>query len=997
MIRSSKAVICSLLAFFSFSTTWAQVSLDKALYLLKNKWVDSVYQSLSTEERIGQLFMVAAYSGGPKANQAQIEQLIQKRQIGGLIFMQGGPARQALLTNKYQAMAQVPLLLSMDAEWGLGMRLDSVENFPRQMMLGATRDTSLMYQVGMAIAYQCRRLGVHVNFAPVVDINNNPMNPVINIRSFGENKYLVAQMGKAYMKGLQDNGVMACMKHFPGHGNTATDSHKDLPNINQSIQQLQDLELYPFKQLIAEGIQSAMVAHLEVPALEKEPRIPTTLSKNTITKLLKEELGFTGLVFTDALNMDGVAKYFQPGEVDLRAFLAGNDVLLFSQNVPVAIAKIKTALMTGQIKEEDLKARVRKILAAKYDHKLHRFTPIDVKNITNDLNQYTQTLRRNVAQAAATLVRDANNVLPKLSNAKSKIQFVGLNTNNATLQRELQKLYPGMASRWINTNVSKSLVDEAIASLDQHDVTIIGLHRANIYPAKNYGLDQSVLNFLEKAQKHSKVIFVLMGNPYILKYACDVQSALVMYEDDSISQGVAAQILSGNLIAKGALPVSVCPNMKSGAFQPTGSLLPYNINLADKPRQNGIVQPAAIQKLNAFMNNCIAKNVFPGARIMALQNGKVVYDEAFGYLDYQKKNLVTKSTLYDVASLTKVLSTTIAVMKLYDEGRLDLNRRLKDYLPWANGTDKQNISIKNLLLHQAGLKAWIPFYKETLDSTGKAPKSDIYAKLAQGAFTTPVANDLYMRNDYKDTIWRRIIDQPLEIIGKYTYSDLDFLLLQKVVEEIVQKPLHVYVQQTFYTPMGLKNICYNPLNKFSKEQIAPTENDVNFRGQIVHGYVHDPAAAMLGGVAGHAGLFATAEDVAAIFQMLFKNGFYNGKRYLSVPTVQKFTAYNSFSSRRGLGFDKPSSERNDAGPCGNRCSAFTFGHQGFTGTCAWADPANGIVFVFLSNRVHPSAENNAINKLAVRTLVQDYLYEALGVPINKSRPEVYQSQIAALH
>jgi beta-N-acetylhexosaminidase len=975
-------------------STSAQISLETARNYPKNRWVDSVYKSLTLDEKIGQLFMVAAYSGGPKTNQAAIEQLIQNHQIGGLIFMQGGPVRQANLTNKYQQMAQVPLLLSMDAEWGLGMRLDSVMNLPRQMMLGATRDTALMYQVAMAIAYQCRRMGVHIDFAPDIDINNNAENPVINSRSFGEHKALVTEMGRAYMKGLQDNGVMACLKHFPGHGNTATDSHKDLPMINRTLSELHDLELYPFKQLIKEGAQSVMIAHLEVPALEQEPHVPTTLSRNTVTNLLKNEMGFSGLVFTDALNMDGVAKYFKPGEVDLRAFLAGNDVLLFSQDVPVAIDKIKTALHEGRFTDADLEQRVKKILSAKFDYKLHQWKPVNTANLTNDLNQYTARLRHDVAEAAATLVRDENKILEKIVQPNKKVQYIGLNTDKSALETELIKTFPGIATSWMPAGQSKTNIDEAYSSLNKFDVNVIAIHRANIYPAKNYGLDNSLLEFLKKAQTHPKTIIVLMGNAYIMKFICDTKSALVLYEDDSISQRAAAEVLSGNIMPKGNLPVTVCSSMKSSS--PVGSLLPYELSKIDKPKQAGVISTAALTKLNVLMNNCIAQRVFPGARVMAIQNGNIIYNESFGYLDYQKKIAVDKSTLYDVASITKVLSTTLAVMKLYEEGKLDLNKRLKDYLPWVAGTDKQNITIKNLLLHQAGLKAWIPFYKETLDSLTGDLRNDLYRNGPSAGWNTLVAKDVYVRNDFKDTIWRRILDQPLEIIGKYTYSDLDFLFLQKVVEAITQKGLNVYVQQAFYGPMGLKNITYNPLKKFPTSRIAPTENDLLFRHQQIQGYVHDPGAALLGGVAGHAGLFATAEDVAAVFSMLQKNGVYNGKRYFANATVQKFTAYNAYGSRRGLGFDKPQNERNDAGPCGERCSGYTFGHQGFTGTCAWADPANGIVFVFLSNRVCPSAENNAINKLSVRTLAQDYIYEALGVPVNKSRPEVYSTQIKEL-
>lgn len=962
----------------------------------KARWVDSVYNKLNDEERIGQLFMVAAYSGGKNYNEDAILKLINDHQIGGLIFMQGGPVRQALLNNKYQQLAQVPLLISMDAEWGLGMRLDSVINFPRQMMMGATLDSALMYQVGMAIAYQCRRLGVHIDFAPDIDINNNAQNPVINTRSFGENKYWVTKLGSAYMHGLQDNGVMACLKHFPGHGNTNVDSHKDLPVINRSLAELKEVELYPFKSLINQGAQSVMVAHLEVPSLEKEPHIPTTLSKNTVTNLLKTEMGFKGLVFTDALNMDGVAKYFQPGEVDLKAFIAGNDVLLFSQNVPVAIQKIKAAIANGTIQQADLEQRVKKILGAKYDYHLNNWKPVNTANLTVELNQFTLPLRGKAAESAATLVKDDNKILSLLQRKNQKVQYIGVNANSSVLEKALIKSVDGIASSWLPATASAADVAAAVKSLDRFDVNIIAIHNTSFYPAKNYGLETELLNFLTRAQNNSKTIIVLMGNPYILKNICDVKSALVLYEDDSLSQMTAASVLTGNIIPRGKLPVTACANIPAGfAGVPNTAeaMLPYDLKKVDKPRQDGVIAPEALEKLDAFMNRCVADRVFPGCRVYASQNGKVVYNKSFGYFDYQKQTPVTNNTIYDVASVTKVLATTLAVMKLYDDGKFDLNKRLKDYLPWVIGTDKESITMRGLLLHQAGLKSWIPFYKETLDSVTGNLRSDLYQSTPTPGWNTRVAKGIFIRNDFRDTIWKRILAQPLEIIGKYTYSDLDFYFLQKVVEQISGMPLDEYVTTYFYKPMGLNNISYNPLKKFQLVSIAPTENDLLFRHQQLQGFVHDQGAALLGGVAGHAGIFATAEDVAAIFQMLLKNGVYNGKRYLQDATVKKFTAYNSTNSRRGLGFDKPDNKRNDAGPTGERCSGYTFGHQGFTGTCVWADPATGVVFVFLSNRVYPSADNNLINKMGVRTVAQDYISEALGIPVNLSRPEVYQTQI----
>ncbi|GAA4451110.1 glycoside hydrolase family 3 N-terminal domain-containing protein [Rurimicrobium arvi] len=991
-----------LLSFVLFCCVCLNTNAQKNPFLFPaasaQKWVDSIYNKLTPDERIGQLFMVAAYSGGKNFNEEAITQLIDRHQIGGLIFMQGGPVRQALLTNKYQSRAQVPLLLAMDAEWGLGMRLDSVISFPRQMMLGASRDTSLMYQIAMAIAYQFKRIGAQVNFAPVVDINNNPENPVINSRSFGEDKTEVTRMAMAYMKGLQENGVMACLKHFPGHGNTDVDSHKDLPVIRQTKDQLEETELYPFRQLISGGVHSVMVAHLNVPSLEATPKLPTTLSYNTITNLLKNDLRFRGLTFTDALNMDGVAKYFQPGDLELKAFQAGNDVLLFSQNVPVSIAKLRQALDAGKISTQELEKRVKKILLAKYVYGLNKWKPVNTANLTADLNQYTLTLKTESAEAAVTLVQDNNRMLNALEKSGCKVQYIGLNgsANGTVLERQLNKSFPGMASRMLGSGSTTADFLGAQNSLDAFDVNIVALHNVSLYPAKNYGIDAVSLNFISKIQRHPKTIFVLLGNAYALKLFCNMQSMLVMYESDTTTELAAAEVLSRNIPPAGRLPVTPCLGMPKGIINSGENVFPYRLNKTDQPRSSGTPDNNALQKINSFMNRCVNERVFPGARVMALQNGKVIFDQSYGYLDYQKTEAVTANTIYDVASLTKILSTTLAVMKLYEEGKIGLDQRLKDFLPWVKGTDEENLSIRNLLLHQAGLKSWIPFYKETVDASTGMLKQDLYRSAADDSFDIPVAAGLFLRNDYRDTIWQRILTQPLEIIGKYNYSDLDFYFLQKVVEAVSKKSLNAYVQTRFYNPMGLKNIGYNPLRKFPLEQIAPTENDLSFRHQLIRGYVHDPGAAMFGGVAGHAGIFATAADVAAVFQMLMDNGTYRGKEYFKAATVQKFIRYNSTASRRGLGFDKPSNERNDGGPCGNRCSGSTFGHQGFTGTCAWADPANGIVFVFLSNRVNPNAENNGINRLSVRTVVQDYIYEGLGIPENKNRPDIYQTDMTEL-
>jgi beta-N-acetylhexosaminidase len=969
----------------------------------KLHWVDSVYNKLSEDERIGQLFMLAAYSGGKNYNEDTLTKLIAAHQVGGLIFMQGGPIRQAMLTNKFQRLAQVPLLISMDGEWGLGMRLDSVKNFPREMMLSAANDSGLAYRVGMAIGLQCNRMAVNIDFAPDVDVNNNPSNPVINSRSFGEDKVRVARLGTAFMLGLQKMGVIACAKHFPGHGDTNVDSHKDLPLIPKSLAQLDTLELYPFKQLIKAGVKSVMVAHLEVPALDTTAHVPTSLSRNAVTTLLKNWLGFNGLVVTDALNMAGVTKYFPAGDAGLRAFEAGNDILLFPQDVPSALLKIRNAIDSGIVPVAALAYSVKKILAAKYDAGLAKWTDIDTTNLVYDLNKYVDPMRAQVAKAAMTLVKDDNQVLKKM-NGNMRIAYVGVNADSATLlYMALQFEFTNVDAQWLPHSVTGEQARKILETLQKYDAVIIGVHNLNFSPYNNYGLSDEQIKFLGQAGCKSNVLVALMGNAYAMQYFCGSNSILVGYEDDSLTGLAAANVLLGKAKAAGKLPVTACVKGMSVCPAPVKPVLaakpppvakdpPANeLHKVPAPKDAGVLDQAALDKLDMFMAHNVADGVFPGCRVLAAKDGKVFYDKAFGYLEYDKMHPVDSNTLYDMASCTKVLSTTLAVMRLYEQGKLDLNKTVGDYLPWTAGTNKAPLRIWDLLLHQAGLKSYIPFFKATLDDQGNL-KKDYYRIRPKPGFTIQISRDLYLRHDYPDTMWRRILDGPLDNLGKSVYSDLDYYFLYAIVQQVTGKTIDKYVDEQFYKPMGLTHILYNPLSRFDTLQIAPTEIDEYFRNELVYGFVHDPGAAMLGGVAGHAGIFASAHDVAAIFQMLLGKGVYGHTRYFKPATVDLFTAYHSKLNHRGLGFDKPSVDSNDGGPAGARCSALAFGHQGFTGTCAWADPATGIVFVLLSNRVYPTAANVKINKLNVRTTAQDYIYEAFGIPVNHDRQKAWLEQ-----
>lgn len=938
--------------------------------------------------------MVAAYSGGEKYNQGQVQALIDNRLIGGIIFMQGTPEAQAQQTNIYQSSSKVPLLIGMDAEWGLGMRLTGVQNFPRQMMLGATRNAALVEQMATAIAYQCKRMGVHIDFAPDVDVNNNPDNPVINFRSFGEDKIWVSVLGAAYVKGLQDNGIMASAKHFPGHGDVSVDSHLDLPVITKTKQQLYNLELYPFRKLFEQKVQSVMIAHLSVPALEPDKGVPSTLSKKIVTDLLQQELGFKGLIFTDALNMKGVAKYYPDGEADLQAFLAGNDVLLFSEDVPKGVAKIQNALKQKKFTPARLEQSVKKILAAKYDAGLNRVTTVEPANATADLNRYTQAIFENVAASAITLVRDNNHIMDKLAlrpNGNYAYVSVGktenlLTTDPKLFHNMLKSVFPNTSVFSFAKNQSAARIDALMNSLKKYDAVIVGMQDLNLYPKDNYGLDAMQLAFLKQLCLMSNTLFIDFGNAYALKYICNAPSSLVAYEEHYATYKAALNVLSGRATATGQLPVHPCSNIAPEAntatgaapvgSRSTGNVPSANTNPVTVPGQL-IKDPSALSALDGYLNGAVTRGVFPGCQVLALKDGQVVYKKNFGTFSYGNNVAVTDKTLYDIASVTKLAATTLAVMKLYEQGRINLTKTLGDYLPWTIGSNKAGLKISDILLHQAGMKAWIPFYKSTIDSTGN-PDARIYAAFKNAKFSVPVASGMYMNHNYVDTVWKTILESPLTSPTSYVYSDLDFLFLQKVVEAVTQMPLDEYVQKNFYDPMGLKNISFNPWAKNWQQRCAPTERDNYFRFQFLQGYVHDMASAMLGGVTGHAGLFANTEDLAIIMQMLLNGGTYRGKKILSPQTVSFFTGYRSGISRRGYGFDKPEKSTGDGGPASSYCSKSTFGHQGFTGTCVWADPDRGIVFVFLSNRINPTADNNLINKLGTRVVAQDYIYKALG-------------------
>jgi beta-N-acetylhexosaminidase len=940
-------------------------------------WVDSVFRSQSFEERLGQLFMVAAYSNKDTRHKEEIAKLIKEQNLGGLIFFQGGPVRQANLTNYYQSVAKVPLFIAMDAEWGINMRLDSVLTFPKAMTLGALHREELIYDMGKEMARQFKELGMHINFAPVVDVNSNPNNPVIGYRAFGEEKRLVAKKSVAYMKGLQDHGVMANAKHFPGHGDTETDSHYTLPVINHSENRIKDIDLYPYRELIDQDLMSVMVAHLHIPSLDSERNKATTLSKYVVTDLLKTQMNFNGLVFTDALNMKGVASFYKPGEVDLLALLAGNDVLLYSLDVAKAKTMIMQAVNDGKISRQEIDDRVRKILKAKYWAGLHQKKTIETKNLLERINSpETESLVEKLYAESITVTSNKDNILPFKNLDLQQFASLTIGGDGKVFQNKLDKY-----SKFSHFEVPKGADAATLAAvekkLEKHNIVVVGMMGVTNNPNRGFGINNSDINFIKKLSQQKTVITVLFGNVYGAKNFSEFPNNIIAFENNQFTQKLVPEIIFGGRDAFGILPVSVSEGLRmgSGGYLAGLGRLSYSV-----PESQGL-DSRKLAEIDKVMEISISKRAFPGGVVLVAKNGQVVFEKAYGHYDYKKTSPVTTETLYDLASITKVLATTQAVMFLASRNIIDMDKPIGQYVPELKNTNKGDLILKDILAHEAGLVAFIPHYAKTVEAGSW--KREYYREKPEPGFNIPVSNDMYAMDNLRDSLWIWTVNselrkpQPGRRKYSYVYSDLTMYLLQALVEKVTNQPLDEFVEQNFYDPLGLHTMTFNPHKKFPKEKIAPTEDDITFRKRMIQGYVHDPGAAMYGGVAGHAGLFGKANDLAVMMQLMLEGGKYGDLVLFDENTIMDFTKRQSNQSRRGWGWDKPEPERGKGGSAGVLAPKSTFGHTGFTGTCVWADPENNLIYVFLSNRVHPDGNNTILLKDGVRTQIHDIIYQAL--------------------
>ena len=967
-----KLLLTSLIALLYFSGIAQQINplIVEKDQVNQKKWVDSIYNNMSLQEKIGQLFMVDVFSKSPKAKIDKIDSLIKNQHIGGIIFSKGGPKRQAILNNRFQKNAKIPLIMAMDAEWGLAMRLDSTFAYPWNMTLGAITNNEIIYKVGKRIGEHTKRIGMHINFAPVVDINTNPNNPIIGNRSFGEDRDNVTEKSLAFMKGMQSAGVLANAKHFPGHGDTEKDSHKTLPTINFSKKRIDSIELYPYKRLIQEGLSSVMVAHLNVPALESRNNFPSSLSKNIVTNLLQGELGFNGLTFTDALNMKGATNFQEAGEIELAAFLAGNDVLLISGNIPKAHELLVASYNNGTITEERLMHSVKKILYAKYKVGLQNYEPVKFENLVEDLNApIDNVLYEEAMENALTVLKNERLILPIKELETIKIAYVEFGDDSGEAFYNQLKKYSKID--WVKAKTLEDYNNQ----LKVYDLVIIGFHKSNANPWKGYKFTDTEITWLYEIARQNKVILDVFARPYALldlTATSNFEGIIMSYQNSKVMQELSAQLIFGARNSMGSLPVSLGEDFPLGTtnFIRTIKRLQYGT-----PESVGL-NSKKLLKIDSLAQVGLKGDMMPGAQILVARKGKVVYQKTFGFHTQQKKIKVSEDDIYDVASLTKILATLPMIIELVDDKEISLNTTISELLPEFKGSNKENISLVKMLSHYARIKAWIPFYVGTLDSL-KKPDSRFYVKEKTAVYKYQVADQMFMRLDLKDSIYKQIKDSELYSRLRYKYSDLPYYILKEYLERHYKKPMQEIVQERLYKHLGANNTTYNPLDKFPKDMIPPTEIDDYFRMQKVQGYVHDQGAAMLGGVSGHAGIFSNVNDIAKIMQMYLWKGFYGDIRFFNPETFDLFNncTYCDKDVRRGVGFDKP--QLGESGPTCGCVSMTSFGHSGFTGTLTWADPEEEIIYVFLSNRTYPDAENRKIIKNDLRSNIQQAIYDAI--------------------
>ena len=955
-----------------------------------NHWVDTTMARLSLDEKIAQLMVLHLAPSTQPGTLESAKKMVEKYKIGGLLYSGGDILSQARINNEAQALSEIPLLITVDAEWGLSMRLKDAPKFPKNMILGAIDDDRLLYEYGREMARECRAIGVHVNFAPVLDVNDNPDNPAIGMRSFGENPDAVARHGIAFARGLEDNGVLTVAKHFPGHGNPSADSHKTLPTVNKTRSELKMCELLPFRQYIDAGLSGIMVGHLYVPAIDKR-RVPSSMSQAHVTGLLRKELGFEGLIFTDGLAMRGAD---MEESNCVTALIAGTDMLLSPRNIPTDIIAIKRAVDSGRISEQTINERCAKVLRFKYALGLTKPQQIDLDRVETEINSSeARKVIRRLWAGAITVLKNGHKLLPmtRLERHKVAVVTIGDDDGTATMFQNRCAMYT--KTHRFNYR-SGEPVHKLSSKLNDYDVVILAAHTDNAECREVMA---------QLASKHANTVSVIFTSPYKLKNYKTVvkksRSVVLAYENNTVAQDYAAQTIFGGNAARGLMPVTVKDVAKAGdgvKFEAT--------RLGYATPEEVAVSSTMLTKIDSIVADALDKKAFPGCQVLVARHGKVVCNRSYGVTDWKTKTPVTGGTLYDLASVSKATGTLPGIMKLFDRGMIKLDDPASKYIHQLKDGDKSDITLRQLLYHETGIPASLNMYDAMIDKgsfTGdmfrsrrdatysiqvgpqswgnrKARlRSDITSTKSTEAMPIEAASGIYVGRCTYDSIMSRIYNAKLRPRKDYLYSCLNFCLLMNVEENLTHTPHNEWMEKNFYAPLGAWHTMYRPLEHFASNQIAPTEHDTFLRRQVVRGYVHDETAAFSGGVQGNAGLFSNANDLAKLCQMWLNGGTYGGDRYLKQTTVDTFCKEKSPNSRRGLGFDKPNKEDERYSPTCSEATAATFGHLGFTGTVFWVDPDNDLIFIFLCNRVSPTRHNAAFDNINIRPLLFSTVYQSL--------------------
>ena len=971
--------ILSIISSLSFSQTKVR---PPFLEYETDQWVDSVFNTLSIDEKIGQLIMVPAYSSKGNGYILQLMKMVRENKIGGIIAMQGGPVRHVNMVNQLQKVSKTPLLVAIDAEYGLSMRLDSCIRYPYGFTIGAIDNDSLIFKMGADLARQCKRLGIHINFAPVADVNSNPLNPVIGFRSYGDNPKLVFQKAVSFGLGLQSQGVLATFKHFPGHGDTQTDSHFAMPVITHDRTRLDSVDLVPFRNAVKYGIGGMMTGHLSVPALDSSG-VTATISKAMVQDLLIGEYGFEGLVVTDAMNMEGADDQNDNTSTEVKALLAGNDLLEFVLSPAKVIVAVKKAIAEGEISVASIDRKCKKILMIKRWAGLNKREPVSSVNLYSDLNRtaYRMTLR-NVAQQSLTVLRNGDQLLPLRHLDTLKIATVSIGRGMVTeFQRSLGR-YTKMDHFFISKDANDEAIKKLMGQLKKYNLVIAAVNNLGNFAASKYRVTDTQQKVLSQVTGHGKSVVVMFGNPYVLDYfgeAGKATSLVMAYQESAESQDLAGQLLFGAFGAQGKLPVAVGSEFCSGDGLVTLSADRFKYTL---PEEFGVDSAFLKKKIDELVSQGLSQKAFPGCEVFLAKDGKVFFMETYGYHTYSGEKKLHQDDLFDFASLTKILAPVPALMRLTDEKKLFVNKRMSDYWPDWKGSNKQNLVVADVLSHQARLKTFIPFWTKTIDAKGNF-KPGFYSKDSTEKYSHRVSKDLYILNSFRDSVYAAIRKSALLKQSHYAYSDIGFIIFPGIIESLSQKDYETYLKEIFYQPLGAYSLTYRPYLYQPIDKIDPTEFDESFRKGLLQGFVHDESAAVMGGISGNAGLFGTINDAAKVMQMYLNYGTYGGDRYISEATMKEWTSrhFEKTDNRRGYGFDKPY-PRNNLNKLENAypaplASDASFGHSGYTGTFAWADPKTGMLFLFFSNRVYPTRANNLINRLNIRESIQQLAYEII--------------------